>query len=418
MARRRGTTFTGSPPPDTGRGSSIYQRWLAAVADDAGLLWDKLTGQNGEPDPINHSGGGTLRGAPICMPLACQSINRSIGLIGSTKSPTLTYILAVPVFVPDDGNQTYRLEVNVSFSAANPVFVEVRDSTWSAFFGPTPAVAIAPYASWNLTLSPGVQYVLVSTTTAVDARYILDWSLTPVITHGDGAGVTAISGASIGDAIPVGSIAPASWIDIYDEQVQADGPLDAFVLTRLNRNINGMLEYVMGGSVPGNLNYSTSPSRRNNRSTFTNEAVIETPCACIAFGGVESTGAPAIDVATGDGLADWFAPFPAAATTPTGAYVGGEASTMSPYAVAGTLRARVLASSTAGTPTMVSATVNGSAAFNFVRLGSSNFYEAFITSVPFSAGASTMRPNQVRITKATPVVLGEISILGLCVYVG
>lgn len=416
MARRSGATFTGAPPPDASRGSSIFARWLRSVADDVGLTYDKLTGLNGAVDPINHSGGTLGRGAPIGLPLACQEIQRPIGLVGTGKLKSNTYILAVPVFVPDDGIQSYRLELKINFRPDIPVFAEVRDSTWTTFFGPTPAPAVDPYGSWSLPLGPGVQYVLVSTESEfdeADTRFISSWRLYPKTGRGDGAGAVAISGGSVGNALPVSSLNAGSWIDIFDEQVEDYAPLDAFVLTRLNRSINGLLEYVMGGPVPGNESYSTSPSRRNN-GTFP-DAVIECPLVCMAFGACETgTGSPVVDAATTSGMTQWFAPQAAAGTTPTGVFVGGEAPTFNPHGYSTSKKARVLAASAVGSPLSFTASVNGSAFASFVRLGSSNFYEATCTSVPYVGGA--LNSNQVRISKGSAVAFGELSVLGVCVY--
>jgi len=420
MARQVGTSFSGATIPETGKGSSIFTRFFRAVIDDLSLIYDKVTGGHSISASltINHSGGG--RGAPIAIPIACQEIQRSISLVGA-KSPADTYIIAVPIFIPDNGQQLYRLEVDVlRRGPETPMYVEVRDSSWTISLGPSVGVVddSGETTAWNLALGAGLQYLMVRrlpVSEDEDSSKLLRWRLTPVVSTTRG-GMDAINGAVTGNPADVAaSIAAADWIDFYEAQFFDLGPVDPFVLTRANRQASGLLEYVLGGAFPGNNTRTVTQEWRNNKAVFTSEPELEFPLVCMALGAIEASGGVTTDDPATIGMVDWFAPYITTGVTAANEKVV-EVPVMPPRFNSGTskLKAVVLASSTTGTPTGFSAEVRTtSTPGNFVNIGG-NFYAAEVTDIPFTPGSILLA--DVFISSSTSATHGELNVLGVVLF--
>jgi hypothetical protein len=433
MARRKGTTFTGASALDTDKGAPIFRSWAEAVADDLGLIFDKLTGQNAEATPFDHRGGG--RGCPLSLPLANQTMDRSISIAAGSSGKYFadTYVIAVPVFVPRGEDPLYQLDVDTyGVDNIGNLLVEVRNSSWGIVSGPAPPTRESSRRfttrSWSIQLSTGLNFIAVRllseglSTLPTNSR-IKGWRLYPerFINTPDAAvatGVIVEGNSGDGNQYPVATSLSSGWSDFYDEQFtdSAETGLDPYFLTRANQQVNALLEYVMGGVVPGNNTRQLTTEWRNNRAVFANEPEIDFSQCVLSMGSCLADGTASIDVPLGEGMLDWGAPQLTAAVTPTNIAVS-RVSMMVPRFATATPRTKacILAASNAGTPTSISATINATGTTaNFVRMGATNFYTAQPADFTFSAG--TVQLMAPRLTKASNIVKDELQILGYCLY--
>ena len=299
MARLRSASPVGVPPRDTSPDASIFRRWLATAAGDVALASDLATGAN-STTPIDHSG--APLGCPLRLPLAAQHIGRSIKNISTVDGSY--YIIAVPVFVRAGEAGSYRLVVDVTPFSDDPVTVEVRDTSWALVVNPTPGereAAPPPVVdglrptipsnvsvSWTFDLPVGISYVLVKRLMlGIDtAATLFRWALDHARTGAGSSNGIALDGTTA-QGSPYGALAsyaPANVLEFYDEEVAVDGPLSAWVTSRLNRKINALWEYITGGTIPGNVARQISNTWNNNRATWTSEALLEFPITSIALG--------------------------------------------------------------------------------------------------------------------------------------
>lgn len=305
MARRKNASFVGSPTGDVARDASIYSRWIDNAAGDFALVFDKITGENGEANTINHSGATGDRGCPLRLPAGSQTIGRQLRLVGAATEAEY-YILVIPVFLPKTGlTESWTLELDVNLRIANQqIECEVRSTTWALSAGPfTGARNIENSGSgeryrgvtFDLTIDQtGVgawAYIAVRCPLYLDdldpEALIEGWRLYPKWrAAGNATGLVPNGSAVVGNVYPTNTMTPAVMsADYIDAAMTApDAPLDPWVLTRLNRSINAVWEYLTGNPVQGNSTTSVSVTRDNNRSSFTTEPLIDFPMCSVALG--------------------------------------------------------------------------------------------------------------------------------------
>lgn len=446
MARIKNPTFAGAVPRSVVADASIRADWLANVAGDVAKVSDLATGENSET-PITHTGNGD--GCPLRLPLAAQHLDRSLIIYGSTIAEDDFYVLAVPIFVGAGEANIYRLDVDMRTLAGAIVTLEVRDSTGATVSGPTPGEAIdtdddLPGASrvsraqrfrWDFqVVSSGVYYVLVKrpcyfSDADPDAR-LVSWTLDHVRpTVGESNGITAGNGGTaISDPYEThATFTPSTDHDTYDEEVTVDGPLSAYVLTRINRQLNTLWEYITGAVIPGNATHQCSTTWDNNRASFTSEGQLDFPIAVVALGACHGdTGKPAVgdytDSTPADGLIGWTThPLSESATNDN---VTSLLVTLPSFDTSSSdLKCKVLvhAPNGAGTASdwrfrvLNGTTATASSAVALVQVGSSNFLVATITGVPFSASADNVLNIQIA-HNAAGAGVDQLDILGACFY--
>lgn len=421
MGRIKNATFKGSPTRDVVKDASIFEKWMLNVAGDLAKLADLVTGENTET-PIDHTGNGL--GALLKMPLAAQHIAADITLLAGTTEEDY-YILAVPVFVPEGEGQAYRLTMSVDAFAAEDIFVEVRDAAWALDFGPVagsrtvvdvgrprtvsdeegvrPPRRERAVHEWYVTLGNGLQYLLVkrmSRTADTDAQArLLWWTLDHDRSYaGESNGLVLTGSDDAGSRYRVNaaSYQPSNQHNTYDEEVNIEGPLSAYVLTRINREINALWERITGAKIPGNREYQTTTTWDHDRAKFASEGLIDFPLTIIALGSAVADGNKApispVSASPTSGMTGW-ARLP---TTQTGTLTvatiqihlpdfGPSTSTLKadvlfflPSAPGGTWQARV--SPTSGASAWVSLT----------QIGTSPYYHATITAIPYVAGSELL----------------------------
>jgi hypothetical protein len=121
----------------------------------------------------------------------------------------------------------------------------------------------------QLFLTPGWQILLIrGTLTTGQATKLLGVRVHAVrASIGDNNGLSPLStsGTAQVNVYPVPATLSSSLLDVQDTQVEDNGPLDAYVLTRLNRGMNALWEYVTGAPVPGH-NARTMPTTVDNNT--------------------------------------------------------------------------------------------------------------------------------------------------------
>lgn len=431
MARKKNTSFIGSPLSETGRDSSIFQRWIDNAAGDFALTFDRVTGANGHLSTatINHSGGG--RGCPLSLPLTNQHIGRSLILSGAGAAEKY-YVIVVPIFVPN-GTQSYVLEVDFATTVEDEVFAEVLDTSWASVLTPQPGAlesfddGATTFHRWYLSLGTGWQYLVVSRNLYPDPEVdnLICWRLyadTPGAGESNSIDMPTSSAAGSPFAT-LATMTPATVEVIDAAQVSDARPLDAWVLTRLNRQINTFWEYLTGGKVPGNNAVQCTTTRDLNQSTWTAEPSIDFPMACIAVGCVpQSAPKPFLGtIGTADptvGPINWIR-YPQTQPLTTGRPVSRVRFYCPPFNTTTSLlkceaiffayqgevlsnwQARVLTGSGPAT-----------AWVTLSQIGSSNFWRATMTAVPFVAGGVEIFQLEMQSTVAATPINKEVLVLG------
>lgn len=447
MARIKNASFAGAVPRSVVADASIRKDWLANVAGDVAKVSDLATGENSET-PITHTGSGD--GCPLRLPLASQHLDRSLIIYGSAVSEEDFYVLAVPIFIGAGEANIYRLDVEMTALRGSIVTLEIVDSTGATVSGPTPGEPTAseddlPGASrvsvqsrwrWDFqVITSGIYYVLVKrpcyfSDADPDAR-LVSWTLDHVRpTVGESNGLTAGNGGTaISDPYAAHTtFTPSTDHDTYDEEVAIDGPLSAYVLTRINRQLNTLWEYITGAVIPGNATHKCSTTWNNNRASFTAEGLLDFPLQVVALGGcIGTTGKPAVgdytDSTPSDGLIGWNT-HPLTRST-TNDIVASVVMTLPSFRTSSSdLDCVVLVHSLGGAGTAGNwrfrvnnvTTSSASSAVALVQVGSSNFLIATITGIPFSASADNVLDIQIANTASGALGTETLDILGACFF--
>jgi hypothetical protein len=462
MARLVSSAFTGVPPRDVIADASIYRRTLARALGELAEIKDRLTGENANAVTINHTGGG--RGCPLGLSIANQTMDARLALVDTGAALDADhYIIAVPVFVAEGEGQAWTLEVDVtdgpprvvgSAVDAN-VYAEVRDSSWALDLGPvagrksaTPTAGrpindgsapprvisdeVLPTSvgmstwSWNLTLGPGLQYVLVTRYCSIEERdptgKLSGWRLHPDRRYAERTGADVVAPSVVGNEYPAATtFVPGTWTEFWDSQVEVEGPLDGYVVSRANRNINTLWEWMTGDKVDGNATITVTTTRDNDRVSFAAEPQLDLPIACLALGGaVAAGGKPPISPMTAaptEGLLYWCR-YPTTHPDVASPSIVARASLQMPSFddVTSSLKCTVLVQApNVDSLTSWRLTVTGSAAVAFVQLGTSDYYAATAVAIPFVA--STIVDHTVTLHHTSAGALSaELLVLGAMFY--
>jgi hypothetical protein len=366
------------------------------------------------------------------MPLAAQHIGRSI--VNVSGADGNYYILAVPVFVRAGEAGRYRLTVDVTPFGADSVTLEVRNTSWALTVNPTPGqtsegstIALTSEGlvqvgiSWTFDLAVGLQYLLVkrfmrgTDTGAALFRWELD--------HQRGSAGTSngilVDGTAAQDS-PYGALAsyePANVLEFYDEEVVTDGPLSAWVTSRLNRKINALWEYVTGGTVPGNVARQLSNTWNNNRTTWSAEALLEFPITSIAVGASADIASPKTPSLTQ--LSGWIR-YPDKHATAASVFSGAILQMPGFRTSPSDLRVEVLMEAP-DNDSLVNWRFDavGSAAATEVaptQIGGSRWWRAQITGVPFTAAATNQLDVRVRHVGPSGGLSDLVQMTGVCIY--
>lgn len=419
MTRNRNTAFRGITPPESDVDVKAYQRVLLECAQDFNRLYDVCTGENSISGfaTILHNGdggAGSLLGVPI--------INTYVGKLPWLEDASTAnlyggdlYIYAFPAFIPQ-GETFYELVLEF---ASPEVELEVLDMSGNNYYG---GFIPSDYGDgggganfrhrWRLQfLGTGERLLFafrknIEQSGDIPIRHVrmyptrLNADVAPRLTSSTGQAPFDVPAA--GSGLPADT---ATGVEIlHDEMLVAQYALAGRIVTVLNRNLNALWEYITGSPVPGNdevtnadsgaTNPATSRFMAHTRAPFTSEPLIEWPVFAEGVGccRVDNGAFCVNNVNPGtDGVLDWHVPYPRdlAATT------GHQVRVFIPDFPVSPARFKVLAIFTnengKGTPGNWEArvtTVAGSSAWVFVtQIGTTNFWQAELTSVPYSSDA-------------------------------
>jgi len=385
MVRLKNAAFVGSPPRDVARDAPIMTRWLTNAASDAALVYDKMTGLNGEANTINHTGSG--RGCPLSLPIVNQGLD---ALLTSSAGAGDYYIWGAPIFIGPGGPpfEAYRVEVDIFRRGPwLATSCEVRSLAWAlSDAGSLESDDADEYTRFaTLSLSAGWQYLLIraniSASAALDASRLRGVRCYPVRSStGQNNGIAPLDlTAPSGNPSPVPA-ALSSWTDIDSGQVADDGPLDAWVLTKTNRNLSALWEYITGSPVSGNASMqmlntvdNTSPASEpllampmGSWGTGAADALASKPSDLTLFERRPTTQAGSLNISR-----TWLQ-FPVFSSANNPGNI------------------RVLITGLSGTPTnwrITASTSAGSSSTVALTLISAGWYTALITDLPYTSSA-------------------------------
>ena len=270
MARIKNLTPLGSPPRDVARDTSIFHRWLRNAVGDAALASDKMTGLNAEVDTINHTGG--ERGCPMMLPPVSTACD--IDLTSTLLKEY--YVWAAPIYIPPSSSASddYVVQADiVRNGTVRSYSVEVRSFAWALLqAGELDREGVEETHNLILSLAPGWQVLLIRATLPITASNAERIRGVRVYRKGrafrdpnNGFSPLSTSGTAQVNVYPVPATLSSSLLTFDDVQVEVDGPMDGYVLTRLNRGMNALWEYVTGAPVPGH-NVRTMPTTVDNNT--------------------------------------------------------------------------------------------------------------------------------------------------------
>lgn len=296
MARKKNASFVGVPLRDVARDASIYSRTIDNAAGDLQLLYDRVTGENAHTvgELITHKGSGN--GSPINIPIGAQSINRNLRVAGAGSSGLDHYIITIPIFVPNNTQADYKLDVDVDTFDDEELFCESRSTSWALNFTDVgqvlrPERGDTTTVRFHLTLGSGWQYLAVRRRLFLDEEdtraFLRGWRLYPWYFSEQTTNGLAIPGsAAAGNDYPsLSSLTPTVAADntVDTAMTAPNSPLDPWVLTRLNRMAGALWEYLTGAPVPGNNTITLATTRDHNRSVFSAEPLVELPMVSVAL---------------------------------------------------------------------------------------------------------------------------------------
>lgn len=356
MGRVKNATFAGGSVSDIDVGAPTFRRLIKNVAGDGALNADKLRGINGETGVIVHDG---VDGALLGMPIVNQFVGRSINLEshdtgGKNGGVGVTWFWATPVLLSE---VDLHVEVGLTFFAEGlPLFAEIRDTS-NLLFGLSVPLAklegstVEGVDLWRARLpllTPGWKLLVLGIdTTDVDdisangavgkLHYV---RARPRLTLGTreeerGGAESPTFNPDLGFGVTTPAAAEGFSHTDLDALLFADlESIDGYILSRLNRNINGRLEYITGFPAGGSPTYvhedqdgagaadSTNPARSrfeaHTKSLYpggggqVGEGEIDLPQWCEGFGAFIPAGFFVVDLNEPPtlGMLDHYAPWP------------------------------------------------------------------------------------------------------------
>lgn len=352
MARKKNATFQGATPFEVDVDALTLRSTIENVVGDTALVYDMLTGENGETNTIRHIGGG--RGCPLGQPLWQQHIGKSLNYtgVGSVKggNPGVVWLIAHPFFVPEGETKLrVRLIADGPFFAMSPT-VRVTSTTGTDLGTPRPLVSIETeedvargdsdiYECEVDGLTTGLWLIFVEANTEGNSTSnveLLSWhGYFPRMRRGRSDASQAQTGTVVGVTTPAAGEAVAH-VDFDAALFAAEQPIDGYLTTYLNRNLNGLEEFGSGWPAGGNASYThvdrdsvgapddTDPDRSRFHACtragalLANEPELDYPWVAEGIGAYSCDATPVIDPSASAptaGMLSWFAPFPLTAAS-------------------------------------------------------------------------------------------------------
>lgn len=452
MARVKSTTLRGATPFETDVDALTLSTTLKNACGDAALTYDRVTGENGEPNPVNHKGAGF--GSLLGIPLWNQYIGRSLNYVGTGTAkggtPGLVLLLAQPFWVAR-GETAMTVQVNIrdgNVEALAPV-IRVTSSTGTTR---NTATITGGISTWTAVLSPlteGLNIAFLEVQMAgqsLSSLYLESWHAHHPRARAGIRGQRSVTRAG-SSAVAVGVETPTSTQALFhqnfdDSWFTASAAYDGFITSHLDRNLNALAEWGSGWPAGGNSSYThedhdgagapdpTNPARSrfhaSTRTLLANEGQPDFPLWSEAFGAIGADGVAVVDVgaaAPSVGMLQWFAPYPlsGALTTITRLLLRypdfqSTSSRLRCAVLIGTNTPGTLGNWTATVDnTTGSASAAFGAAFDTAITTGSPLALATITAVPFTGDAIEVTSIQLSAT-AFSGTYEEMHLLGACLY--
>lgn len=362
MAREKSTTFQGTAQRDVDIDAATLGRVVQRAQADAALAHDRLTGLNGEVNTTNHDGSDG-RGARLGVPYLNQYVGALIYNEGSVTAKDgggdNMFLFACPLFVPA-GETEIVVEVcatrafSFGYVAAHAYMRRASDfavqgDDWVPFdvvndngFGQDESF----YRARITGLTPSTLCIFcIQINTALLAFYEESFQFVAVSVHPGRKRNRLISAppgrGDSGNPIPVttpSSTQPIAFVDMDSDLFAGPlAPINGYLTTTVNRNLNGLEEFVRGWPSSQNEDFThvdhngfgtvddDNPARSRfhacTRSPYggtpalPDEPEVDFPLWCEGFGAMRLDGglvvnAPAIGTAPTSGMLEWFAPWP------------------------------------------------------------------------------------------------------------
>lgn len=465
MTRTANTSFGGMAPQDADIDAPTFRTQVLELVQDLNFIADALTGLNAVSagSVISHNGNGG-QGAPLRRVPWVQPVMAPLRNAGEAARVSLfmdsadvatyggpTYVACVP-FLVADGEDLFQLEVEAKYQE-HSFTAEVYDSTFAEYnVQPMQESGDSGRHVCSLQFPAAGQYYVLIRHNLIDEHGgpMYGFQCYPPQVRGGSQPTPVDDGANpfgVGDAVNEG------WEHIHDEMIQDDYAGASWVLSTLNRNINWLLEYLRGAPPIGNGTLtladssSTSPTTSaffahararvqipddGGGTTYTDISATEPEVQYLllteAFGAVLADEALAgsgvtevVDSAMTSGLLEWAPIIPTyGGTTRRTAHVR-RCYVPDFQSASSRLKARALMvnSNGKGTPTAwdfrVTTGAGSSAAVAFSRLGTSYFYTAEVTAVPFSS--DQVNTFELELARSAGVTQhGEIMLVGWQLY--
>lgn len=346
MARKKNASFVPTTPFDVDVDALTLKHTIENAIGNTALVFDMLTGENGEANTIRHIGSG--RGCPLGVPLWQQTIGRGLNYrgTGSAKGgvPGAVWLCAHPFFLPE-GETIFRVRVraNGPFAALSPA-VRVTTTGGTTEAGPVALIAADPedeedavYECSISGLTTGLHLVFLEVNTDGNSTANIDllswhgyfWRRRPE--------TSSPARWELGTVVAVttpGASEGVAHVNFQDTTFNADDTIDAYQTTYLDRNLNGLEEFGSGWPAGENSSYThedhdgvgvpdaTDPARSRfhacTRAIYANEPELDFPWVAGAVGAYGIDGLPVIDpgaTAPTAGMLSWFAPYPLTASS-------------------------------------------------------------------------------------------------------
>ena len=344
MARKKNGTFVPTTPFDVDVDALTLQHTIENAIGNAALVYDMLTGENAETNTVRHIGGG--RGCTLSVPLWNQTIGRGINYrgTGSVKGgvPGLVWLCAHPFFLPE-GETWFLIRVRASgpFGALSPT-VRVTTTGGTTEAGP---ISLIPdsrdddntvYECSVSGLTAGLHLVFLEVNTDGNSTAnidLLSWHGYFWRRRAESAPPARKETFNAVEVTTPTSTQGVAHVNFQDTTFGANEPIDSYMTTFLDRNLNGLEEFGSGWPAGENNTYThedhdglgvadaTDPARSRfhacTRSLYALEPELDFPWVAGAVGAYGIDGLPVIDpgaVAPTAGMLSWFAPYPLTAS--------------------------------------------------------------------------------------------------------
>lgn len=269
MARVKNSSFVGVRFADGDPDAPTYMQSLKDIAADTALVYDKLTGLNGETVLVDHSG--TASGGYGC-PLGLPIVNQCVSVRMEYESPTglstgkggtgETILFAIPLWHASGEYQRYytvevdcdddswrdsiRLEVWTTAGAVTTslmAWLPDPSGTGACYYGQTPIISAPSLVFLFIVVNTNPQFLTGA------APFVRGWRVFPNRTRAS-PGRAVISSDGVGVTTPAAAEG-MSWRDLDASLFTANHAVNAYITSGVNRNLNGLTEYLTGWPAAG-----------------------------------------------------------------------------------------------------------------------------------------------------------------------